>query len=166
MKLYASYRLSAISIILFCWTGCYAQGISSTELINKAREYDGKNIVYAGEVVGDVMTRGDFVWVNINDGENAIGVWLDKELAKEIQFTGSYHARGDRLEIAGVFHRNCIQHGGDMDIHAQDMRKISPGRPVEGVVDIGKRNLTFILLVILCLALIFARFRRGRIVTS
>ena len=57
-------------------------------------------IVYAGEVIGDVMVRGDFVWVNINDGENAIGVWLDKELAREIQFTGSYH---DQRGLAGDY---------------------------------------------------------------
>src|SRR3972149_8582458 len=163
MKRAISYQLSSTCLIFFCWTGCYAQHISSTQLINNAKEYDGKSVVYAGEVVGDVMTRGDFVWVNINDGENAIGVWLNKELAKEIQFAGSYHAKGDRLEIAGVFNRNCIQHGGDMDIHAQEIRKISPGKPVKDEIDTGKRNFTFILLGILCLLLIFARRRGSRI---
>jgi hypothetical protein len=166
MKLYASYRLSVISIILFCWTGCYAQGISSTELINNAREYDGKSVVYTGEVIGDVMVRGDFAWVNLNDGENAIGVWLDKELAKEVKFAGSYQTKGDRLEITGVFQRVCIQHGGDMDIHAQDIRKISPGRLVKEELDKGKRNLTFILLGILCLGWIFTRRRGSRMATS
>ena len=152
----------AIILIFFCGAVCSAQQISSTELINNAKEYDGKSVVYVGEAVGDVMARGDFVWVNINDGENAIGVWLDKELSKEIQFTGSYHAKGDRLEIAGVFHRNCIQHGGDMDIHAQALRKISPGEQVKEKLDKGKRNFTLILLGILCFAIVFARFRRGR----
>jgi hypothetical protein len=167
MKRAISYLLSATSLLFFCGTVCYAQHISSTELINNVKEYDGKNVVYAGEVVGDVMVRGDFAWVNINDGENAIGVWLDKELAKEIQFTGSYRAKGDRLEITGVFQRGCIQHGGDMDIHAQDIRKISPGRLVKEELDKGKRNLTFILLgILLCLALIFARRRGSRIAIS
>ena len=162
MKRAISYQLSATSLLFFCGTACYAQHISSTELINNAKEYDGKNVVYAGEVIGDVMVRGDFAWVNINDGENAVGVWLNKELAKEIQFTGSYHAKGDRLEIAGVFQRGCIQHGGDMDIHAQEIRKINPGKLVQEELDKGKRNLTFILLGILCLALIFVRRRASR----
>jgi hypothetical protein len=152
----------AIGLIFFCGTVCYAQPISSTELINNAREYDGKSVVYAGEVIGDVMARGDFVWVNINDGENAMGVWLNKEFAGEIQFAGSYHAKGDRVEITGVFHRGCIQHGGDMDIHAQDIRKISPGRPVREELDTSKRNFTFILLGVLCLVLIFVRQQRGK----
>ena len=152
----------ALGLIFFCGMVCYAQQISSTELINNTKEYDGKSVVYVGEVIGDVMVRGDFVWVNLNDGENAIGIWLNKELAKEIQFTGSYHAKGDRLEITGVFQRNCIQHGGDMDIHAQDIRKISPGKLVKEKLDKGKISFTFILLGILCLAFIFVRHQRSR----
>jgi hypothetical protein len=153
---------AAISLIFFCGTVCYAQHISSTELINKAKEYDGKSVVYAGEVIGDVMERGDSVWVNLNDGENAIGIWLDKELAEEIKYTGSYQTKGDRLEVTGVFHRSCIQHGGDMDIHAQFLRKISPGELVKEQLHTGKRNLTIILLGILCLVLIFLRRRGSR----
>ena len=153
---------SAIGLIFLCGTVCYAQPISSTKLINEAREYDGKSVVYEGEVVGDVMARGDFVWANLNDGENAVGVWLSKELAGQIQFAGSYHAEGDRVEITGIFNRACIQHGGDMDIHAQDIRKISPGRPVREELNTGKRNFTFILFGVLCLVLIFVRRQRGK----
>jgi len=152
----------ALGLVFLCGTVCYAQQISSTELINNAREYDGKSVVYAGEAIGDVMVRGDFVWVNLNDGENTIGVWLNKELAKEIQFAGSYHAKGDRLEISGVFQRSCIQHGGDLDIHAQNIRKTSPGRPVKEELDTGKRNFTLILLGILGLVLVFVRRQRSR----
>jgi hypothetical protein len=170
----------AIILIFFCGATCFAHlpavclagspavasakagQISSTELINNAREYDGKSVVYVGEAVGDVMVRGDFAWVNVNDGENAIGVWLNKKLAGEIQFTGSYQAKGDRLEITGVFHRNCIQHGGDMDIHAQSIRRISPGRVVGEGLDTTKRNYVFILLAVLCLAFVFVRRRKSR----
>jgi hypothetical protein len=160
----------AIILIFFCGAACFAylpavcfaQQISSARLINNAREYDGKSVVYVGEAVGDVMVRGDFAWVNINDGENAIGVWLDKESAGEIQFTGSYRAKGDQLEITGVFHRNCIQHGGDMDIHAQSIRKISPGRVAGEELDTSKRNFVFILLAVLCLMFVFVRRRKSR----
>ncbi len=152
----------AVGFILLCGTICHAQPVSSTELVNKARDYDGKSVIYAGEVIGDVMARGDFAWVNVNDGENAIGIWLKKESAEEIQFAGSYHARGDRLEISGIFNRGCTQHGGDMDIHAQTVRTISPGGPVREEFNTGKRNVTFILLGVLALVLIFARQRKSR----
>jgi hypothetical protein len=159
----------AVILVFFCSAACFAHlpdvclagQVSSTGLINNAREYDGQSIVYAGEAVGDVMVRGDFAWVNVNDGENAIGVWLNKELAGEIKFTGSYNTIGDRLEITGVFNRNCIQHGGDMDIHAQSIRRISPGRAIDEQLDIVKRNYVFILLVILCLVFLFVRRQRN-----
>ncbi|MBN1393125.1 MAG: hypothetical protein JW947_10030 [Sedimentisphaerales bacterium] len=131
--------------------------VSSTELINNARKFDGQTVVYIGEAVGDVMVRGDFAWVNINDGENAIGVWLSKELAGEIRFTGSYHIIGDRVEITGVFNRNCQQHGGDMDIHAQSIHRISPGKVVGTELNTTKRDLVFVLLVMLGLVLVFVR---------
>lgn len=162
MKRAIAYQVTAISIMFFSCTVCCAQPLSSSELINNAKEYDGKTVVYGGEVIGDVMVRGDFAWINLNDGQNAIGIWLDKDLAKEIKYTGSYQAKGDRLEITGVFHRSCIQHGGDMDIHAQVLRKISPGELVKEQLHTGKRNFTIILLGILCLVLIFVRRRGSR----
>jgi hypothetical protein len=139
--------VSLSNLIFFCGAACFADSpavclagqISSKELINNAKEYDGKSVVYVGEAVGDVM---------------------NKELAGEIQFTGSYHAKGDRLEITGVFQRNCIQHGGDMDIHAQSIRKISPGRVVGEELDTSKRNFIFLLLVVLCLVFVFVRRRK------
>ena len=66
---------------------CYSQPLSSTELINNAKSYDGKTVVYEGEVIGDIMVRGAFAWINVNDGKNAIGIWLEKDLSKDIFFT-------------------------------------------------------------------------------
>lgn len=154
------YLLSVAAFVFFCGKVCIAQPLSSTKLVNKAKEYDGKIVVYAGEVIGDIMSRGDFVWINVNDGQNAVGIWLSRELAREIQFAGNYHAVGDRVEITGVFHRSCIEHGGDVDIHAQNVRKISPGRSVGEDLNKGKRNLTFILFGVLALILIFVRRRK------
>src|SRR4030042_422395 len=102
-------RKAVILLIVSLPAVCLAGQVSSTELINNAREYDGQTVIYIGEAVGDVMVRRGFAWVNINDGENAIGIWMSKELAGKIRFTGSYRTIGDRVEIAGVFQRNCIQ---------------------------------------------------------
>jgi hypothetical protein len=167
IKIQNSFENFAFCFVILIFTfyflhfDCYAQQTSSTELINNAREYDGKSVVYVGEAVGDVMVRGDFAWVNINDGENAIGVWMSKELAGEIKFTGSYRNKGDRLEITGVFNRNCTQHGGDMDIHAQSIRKISSGWAVSEELDKTKRNYVFILIAVLCLVFLFVRRRKS-----
>lgn len=120
--------------------------ISSTELINNAKEYDNKMVIYKGEVIGDIMVRGKFSWINVNDGVNAIGIWSDKDLVKDILYTGSYKSRGDIIEVKGVFHRACLEHGGDMDIHTQALRRINSGEIIKEPVDINKRKLAFILL--------------------
>ncbi len=154
-----------VLLFTFCFLhfDCYAQSVSvsSSELVNNAKIYDGKTVVYTGEAIGDVMVRGEFAWVNVNDGENAIGIWLNKESAQKIKFTGSYHSKGDRLEITGIFHRNCTAHGGDLDIHAQETRTISNGNSIVEKLDTTLRNLVYAFLVVLLFVLIFVRYRKS-----
>ena len=128
---------------------CLAQSVSSNELINNAKQYDGKIVTYEGEAIGDIMNRANFAWVNINDGNNAIGIWISGPLAKSINYTGSYKSKGDRIEITGVFHRACPEHGGDLDIHAQAIRKTGTGRIIPEELNIGKRHFAVILLGVL-----------------
>ncbi len=139
---------------------CYAQAISSSELINNAKQYDGKTVVYQGEVIGDIMKRANFAWININDGQNALGIWILKDLTKDIVYTGSYKFRGDIIEITGIFHRACVEHGGDLDIHAQSLRKTSAGRYIQERLNPAKRNQVIILLGILCLIWILTLLKR------
>jgi hypothetical protein len=144
-----------------CLAACdlFAQPLSSSELIANARHYDGKTVVYEGELIGDIMRRGPYAWVNIFDGQNAIGVWLPLSLTKEISFSGDYKTRGDGLEITGVFHHSCLEHGGDLDIHAQAIRKVAAGRKVQERLNLAKRNLAIIFLGILCIVWILTLFK-------
>lgn len=146
---------------VLCLVTCdlFAQPISSTELINNAKQYDGETVGYSGEVIGDIMVRGEYAWVNVNDGEAAIGIWLNKDLTKDILYTGCYKAKGDRVEIVGVFHRACLQHGGDLDIHAQSIKKISPGRNTSEKLNLDKRNLAFVLFGVLFIVWILRQLK-------
>ena len=140
---------------------CYAEEtVSSTELINNAKQYDGKVVLYKGEVIGDIMIRKGFAWVNINDGVNAIGIWSNKDLVKDIVYTGNYKSRGDVVKVKGIFHRACLEHGGDLDIHIDELRKITSGMVIRERPDIAKRNQAFMLLGILGLALILSKLKK------
>jgi hypothetical protein len=133
---------------------CYAQSISSAELINNAKKYNGNTIVYQGEVIGDIMVRGEYVWINVNDGKNAIGIWIKKELIKDIIYTGSYNAKGDLVEVAGKFNRSCIEHGGDLDIHSHYLTKINSGNLVFHTVNAKEINFAlglFLAIILACL---------------
>jgi len=138
---------------------CYAQPIPSAELINNGKLYDGKVVSYEGEVIGDIMVRGDYAWINLNDGRNAIGVWIKSALTKDIGFTGSYKSVGDGVEITGVFGRACPEHGGDLDIHAEVIRKTGAGRHLQERLNVDKRNQVFIFLGIIGLIWILKLLR-------
>ena len=138
----------------------YAQPISSTEFIKNAKFYDGKLVVYEGEVIGDVMKRGENAWINVNDGTNAVGVWIKASFIKDINYTGSYKSSGDRVEVVGVFNRSCIEHGGDLDIHAQSLRKINSGRLKAQRLNPDKRSEVFILLGVLISVWILSLLKR------
>jgi hypothetical protein len=149
----------ALSAAFSC-KNAYAQVVSSAELISKAREYDGKEIVYQGEVIGDKMPRGAFAWVNVHDGKNAIGVWAPAELVRDILFTGDYKHKGDVIRVAGIFNRSCQEHGGDLDIHGRSISKISDGVQVKEKVSAAKARLVLILAGISGLIWILIRLKQ------
>lgn len=149
----------ALCVLSFTLSG-YAQSISSIELVNNAKAYDGKTVTYAGEAIGDIMRRTGGAWLNISDGSSAIGVWATEDLIREIIHSGSFKSTGDWVEVTGVFQRACNQHGGDLDIHAQAIRRISSGKLRIERLNTGKRNHIFILSGILCLILILRQLKR------
>jgi len=153
------FILICVFMLSLSGTKAFAQAISSAELIKNAKLYDNKVVIYSGEVIGDVMVRGEYSWVNVNDGKHAVGIWLNRNLAKEIIHTGSYKSKGDFIEVVGVFQRACPEHGGDLDIHAHVLRKLNNGRLLGEQVIIEKKTLALILLGVLCLVLILRQLK-------
>jgi len=86
-------------------------------LIENAKELDGKEVTVQGEAIGERMDRGDYSWVNINDGTNAIGLWIEKSEAEKITCYGTYKFKGDMVHVTGIFYRACSEHGGEADLH-------------------------------------------------
>ena len=152
--------LLALALCVLLAVPALAQSLSTEELIKNSRLYDGKTVSFAGEVIGDVMVRGGYAWVNLSDGSGGLGVWMPSELAGAIQNSGSYKASGDWVEVSGVFNRNCPQHGGDLDIHAQSIRKLNSGSRIMERLNLGKRNLALVLAVALCLVMILSLLQK------
>ena len=153
------YGILFVIIAMDCglWTvDCFAQQlVSSTDLIERAKELDGQEVVYAGEVIGEVMSRGGHSWVNLNDGSNAIGIWMGNNFLNLISFAGSYRAKGDWLEVKGKFNRACRQHGGDLDIHAERVLKLNSGKLVRQQLVPAKKKIVMLLSgVFLCLLIL------------
>jgi len=142
-----TFFLGSILLTSLVYFSCYAQTISSVELINNAKQYDGKVVEFKGEVVGDIMSRGDYVWLSVNDGPNALGAWCNKKLIKDIYYVGGYKVKGDIIEISGIFKRSCPEHGGDLDIHAQAIRKIVSGEPIYRATTLKKFYISLMLFI-------------------
>lgn len=120
--------LLLLIILSTVFTGrAYAKDIKSSDLINNAVEYDGREITYSGEVIGDIMRRGDYAWINVSDGDNAIGIWIPYTDAQKIRYTGSYAYKGDIIRVSGIFNRACAGHGGDFDIHSMNVEILQQG---------------------------------------
>lgn len=127
--------------------GGEAREVSSADLLERWREYDGTEVVFTGEVVGDVMRRGDHAWITVNDdhysraarletgelrgGNSGIAVWLPVEEAEEISVLGRYGSKGDLVRVRGTFNTDCREHGGDFDLHARELTVLERGRELE-----------------------------------
>ena len=161
VKSFLFFVMSCLVLIIPS-SNCYAQVSTSLDLLNDAKHYDGKTINYKGEVIGDVMIRGDYAWLHVNDGTIAIGIWVPKTLIGDIRHAGDYHKKGDIVEVSGTFHRSCPEHGGDLDIHASEINKVTSGSPVIQPISRKKVYLGAYSLMLVLLFLALKKFFQSR----
>ncbi len=136
--------------------------VSAEELIAGAREYDGRLVVFEGEVIRAVLPRGDHAWVNLHDGTAAVGVWVPLAATAEVRYAGQYKVRGDWVRVRGVFHRACPEHQGALDIHAEEFTVVAAGGPVAEHLGGGKVFALAVLLGALLCLLTFNLLNRKR----
>jgi len=142
--------------VLSVWS---ADFFTSRELINKAKELDGQIVKYKGEVIGDILRRGNYAWVNVNDGQSAIGIWCKLNDIKDIRFIGKYKSRGDIVLVEGVLNRTCREHGGDLDIHANKITVVEPGFYLFHPIIRSRVILSLVLFFLTLMAGIFYKLR-------
>jgi len=134
---------------------CAQEIFSSSVLIERAKELDGREVVYRGEAIGEAMLRGGYGWINIHDGQGAIGVWASSKMLSSIVYTGSYKVIGDWVEVRGVFNRACRAHGADLDIHATEILRIKDGHAIAHRLVPEKKRLVVVFSgVLLCLLIL------------
>ena len=150
-------RVAAVALLITTLgftTGCVADGtpvpspndVSSAQLVETPAAFDGGEVTFAGEAIGEAMVRGDMAWLHLNDdayhqlnteegtplgGYNSgMAVWIPRELTDGIEHYGDHSDAGDIVQVIGTFKAACAEHGGDMDIHAASLEVVAPGRRV------------------------------------
>jgi hypothetical protein len=101
------------------------------DFIENGKALDSKLIEIKGETIKESMRRGEYAWINISDGSNAMGIWLKNEEADKIKTFGNYKFKGDIVKVSGIFNRACSEHGGDMDIHGERLTIEEKGYKVD-----------------------------------
>ncbi|HEX6256756.1 MAG TPA: hypothetical protein VFZ70_13205 [Euzebyales bacterium] len=120
--------------------------VDSNDLYDCPESFDGRRVVYRGEVVGALMDRRDGVWTQLNDdvyaellgplpahrdyrgGNAGVGVLLPHDAAARVNSVGGPQTRGDVLEVNGIFHR--VDATGEVAvIRADDAQLVAEGQP-------------------------------------
>lgn len=136
-----------------------SRAVTSTELISGANTIDGQTVAYKGEIIAAIMKRGDHSWINLNDGNNAIGIWCRTSDLAGVKNLGNYKNEGDLLEVSGVFHRACPEHGGELDIHAEKVTIEFEGFKIEERLSRERVRLTIVFFILTIVAVIAFRKR-------
>jgi hypothetical protein len=148
-----------LSITFALWVE-YVYPETSTALITNSKMYDKKIVTFTGEIIGEMMQRGKYTWLNISDGEAMIGVFASIDIIPEITYFGGYKAKGDILSITGIFNRACSMHGGELDIHAISIEKVKQGHNIIHQPSPGKIKLV-LLLALVAIIIISINHLRG-----
>lgn len=160
------YKILLITLIfILLGSPAYAL-VSSTSLIENANKYSGKEVVYQGEAIGDVMKRGKYGWVNLHDGSNAIGVWAPVDMLNKIEFVGDYNHIGDMVLVEGIYSQACTEHGGDIDIHAKSLTIIKTGRKVSHPINKTKASIAGVLFLLAVIVFMINRYQKRHFVAS
>ena len=111
--------------------------------------FDGLEVTYIGEVVGEILPREGGAWAQVNDDPYALefgpvqghrehagfntglSVWLPGDTADQIEHLGRPYMRGDVIEVAGTVHRADPDDGGGLTVRASDVSVIAEGVEVD-----------------------------------
>lgn len=178
--LFAAWVLAAVALWAVPAFGQTASAgpVSSRQLVNDPKSYDGQLVTITGEAIGEMMVRGDHSWLhlnddayaqrNIEDGATPAGynsgmpVWVGTEFGKRVKTFGDYRHQGDIVQTTGLFHAACAVHGGDMDIHAADLLVEARGRTVTDRVQPWKIVVALILAAVSALFWLANRRQHAR----
>lgn len=123
--------------------------VTSGELLDCPQTWDGREVRLIGEVVGDMLRRGDVAWLQVNDDAYAVdlgplpthrdyrgiggglGVLAPFAEARTLSWIGGPRTRGDVVEVSGTFHRVDPATREVAVIRATRLEVRSAGGPVE-----------------------------------
>lgn len=140
--------------------------VSSGDLLDCPEYYDGRRVVYRGEVVGQELGRGEQRWIQVNDdayaeavgplpahrfylgGNSGLGVRAPVAELSKIRWRGGPDSHGDRVEVQGTFRRFDPDTGELAIIAAERLGVLAEGRPLRQRSPADRRIVAYVLALI------------------
>lgn len=154
--------------------------VASAQLIECPDAFDGQRVIYAGELIGNLLQRDGGAWVHVNDdayalevgplsnhdalrGTNSgIAVWLPSRLTTRVSGVGGPERRGDIVHIEGVFERADPADGGGATIRADVLEVLRPSERLQDPLHVPQAVAAAVLAALAAGALIWERVRSTR----
>lgn len=151
--------------------------VASSQVVACPRAFDGLEVSYAGEVVGELLPRDGGVWAQINDDAYAfdtgplvghrehagfnsgLSVWLPDGVHDPIDGVGRPAVRGDVVLVTGTLLRADPDDGGGITIRAEDLQVLAPSTAVDVPLHGTQAIVAALLLVAAAAAMVWARRR-------
>jgi hypothetical protein len=149
--------------------------VSSTQVFRCPAAYDGLEVSYAGEVIGEVLPRAGGAWAQVNDDVYALrvgplvghrelegfntglSVWLPDGLHEQIEEAGRPGRRGDVILIRGTLLRTDPDDGAGLTIRAQELQVVAPSVVIEEPLHVPQLIVAILLAILAVTAIAWSR---------
>lgn len=123
--------------------------VASTQIYRCPAAFDGTQISFVGEIVGELLPRQGGVWAQVNDDAYALetgplsdhrdragfnlgmSVWIPDGLHQKIGEAGRANRRGDVVLLRGTVLRADPDDGGGLTLRADDLNVLAPSQEFE-----------------------------------
>lgn len=155
--------------------------VSSTQVFRCPAAYDGLDVSYAGEVVGEVLPRDGGAWAQVNDDVYALrvgplvghreldgfntglSVWLPDGLHERIEAAGRPGRRGDVILVRGTLLRTDPDDGAGLTIRAEELEVVAPTVEIEDPLHVPQLIVAIVLALLATAATVWSRIVARRL---
>lgn len=154
--------------------------VSSTQIYRCPAAFDGANVRFAGEVVGELLPREGGVWAQVNDDAYALEVgplidhrvqagfnqgltvWIPDGLHERIDAVGRADRRGTVMLVRGTLLRADPADGGGITLRADELEVLAPGLEIASPFHTLQAVVAGVLAVIALVTTVWSRSVRRR----
>ena len=154
--------------------------VSSTQVSLCPSAFDGLDVTYVGEVVGELLPRRGGMWAQVNDDAYALelgplvdhreragfntgmAVWLPDGLHEEVEQAGRPGRRGDVILVQGTLVRADPDDGGGTTVRAEHLELLAESEEIDEPFHLPQAIVAALLAVAAVGSVIWARVVRKR----